>query len=765
MRALLRNHIFLILLLVLASLAMLPGGPFVVQSMAEDEIPVGTAADFNAVVADLNANGGSKTIKLTDDIALTNQNPRLRKGELTILGEGHTLTVSISVLENGTLNLGMDGYEKTLDMPPGRSDLCVVNTDGNGVLNIYKGVTIRDCMRYGQAGGITSYSNSVINMYGGTITNCGSGAVSGGIYLDGHSVFNMYDGTITKCTGVNGSAIGLSGGSAIGPSTAGPVSFNMYGGTISDCTESYMGGGAICAYSSYPVTVNIYGGKIENCKTTATSRYSYGGGAISLFCFADLTFNMEGGEITGCSCSDNQRGYGGAVLIYATGSGTDIQFKGGKITDNSGKIGGGFFLYSGTATVADGFGMYNNTATAAGDDIYNAFGKITLGNVDTTATLKPCGHPIRDWYDDGDTRWGYPECTQTDHLVPFEHTTYSEEFGAKAAHGELGYTITWKSQDGTETYETDENVPAESQPSYDGAAPTKSPDAQYTYTFAGWATEADQESGTQAGDLPPVTDDAVYYAAFSKTPREYTVSFDSEGGSRVSSQTVPYGSAVSRPADPRRSGYTFAGWYLNGQPYDFSTPVTGNFMIVARWNRNAVDPDDPDDDNTGGGTRRNTGGNGGNNPGAPAPAAAAAAPVAAAPAAPATQNVPDNATPLDNGENIDDNPTPLAAPEGHWALINLICTVLTVLGAAGLATRRRKDDEDDDDSRKRNMCKIGAAICAVISVIVLFLTEDFAQPMHLLDKYTILMIVILALCAVFVMVYRILSGETEESEE
>ena len=69
-----------------------------------------------------------------------------------------------------------------------------------------------------------------------------------------------------------------------------------------------------------------------------------------------------------------------------------------------------------------------------------------------------------------------------------------------------------------------------------------------------------------------------------------TVSFDSNGGSVVSSQQVRYGSKVVKPADPTRSGYTFDGWYTaksGGSKYDFNQPVTGDVTVYAHWTVNS----------------------------------------------------------------------------------------------------------------------------------------------------------------------------------
>lgn len=68
--------------------------------------------------------------------------------------------------------------------------------------------------------------------------------------------------------------------------------------------------------------------------------------------------------------------------------------------------------------------------------------------------------------------------------------------------------------------------------------------------------------------------------------QEYTVTFNSNGGSAVASQTVKKNARASRPADPARSGYTFDGWYTaanGGTQFDFNTAVTANITLYARW--------------------------------------------------------------------------------------------------------------------------------------------------------------------------------------
>ena len=62
----------------------------------------------------------------------------------------------------------------------------------------------------------------------------------------------------------------------------------------------------------------------------------------------------------------------------------------------------------------------------------------------------------------------------------------------------------------------------------------------------------------------------------------YTVTFDSDGGSAVTEQKLLNSPAV-KPADPKKDGYDFAGWYLGDTQYAFDTKVTENITLKAHW--------------------------------------------------------------------------------------------------------------------------------------------------------------------------------------
>lgn len=90
---------------------------------------------------------------------------------------------------------------------------------------------------------------------------------------------------------------------------------------------------------------------------------------------------------------------------------------------------------------------------------------------------------------------------------------------------------------------------------------------------------------TVSGSMPDsdVTIDVTF------TAKDYTVTYESNGGRTVPSQAVKYNETANKPADPTKSGYTFAGWYTEEKltnKYDFATPVTGNITLYAKWTRN-----------------------------------------------------------------------------------------------------------------------------------------------------------------------------------
>ena len=62
-----------------------------------------------------------------------------------------------------------------------------------------------------------------------------------------------------------------------------------------------------------------------------------------------------------------------------------------------------------------------------------------------------------------------------------------------------------------------------------------------------------------------------------------TVTFNTNGGSTIPSEQVVIGQKISAPSTPSKAGYVFDDWYLNGEPFDFSRPITEDITLVAGW--------------------------------------------------------------------------------------------------------------------------------------------------------------------------------------
>ena len=93
------------------------------------------------------------------------------------------------------------------------------------------------------------------------------------------------------------------------------------------------------------------------------------------------------------------------------------------------------------------------------------------------------------------------------------------------------------------------------------------------YTFDGWLLD-----GQPYDFSTPVTGDLTLTAAWTKL---HTVTFDYGIEGMTGSQQIADGGTLTEPYVPERDGYTFTGWLLDGRPFDFSTPVTGDMTLTA----------------------------------------------------------------------------------------------------------------------------------------------------------------------------------------
>ncbi len=101
------------------------------------------------------------------------------------------------------------------------------------------------------------------------------------------------------------------------------------------------------------------------------------------------------------------------------------------------------------------------------------------------------------------------------------------------------------------------------------------------YTFAHWYYH-NQEFDFST----PIFSDMVLVAKYEKVAEEksvVTISFDSNGGSSVEDVTVEIGELAKMPKAPTKEGYTFAGWYLDGEEFSFLEPVYEDLILDAYW--------------------------------------------------------------------------------------------------------------------------------------------------------------------------------------
>ena len=147
------------------------------------------------------------------------------------------------------------------------------------------------------------------------------------------------------------------------------------------------------------------------------------------------------------------------------------------------------------------------------------------------------------------------------------------------------YTVTW--MNGDTQLEKDENVAWGTKPQYNkNETPTKAADSEYTYEFAGWSKTDGAETGTAAADLPEVTENVTYYAAFRKTAQTYTVIFDAKGGNWSENETQKTGTyngssaSVTRPGEPTKSGYLFVAWTYENADGSYEEIPNGSPLTV-----------------------------------------------------------------------------------------------------------------------------------------------------------------------------------------
>lgn len=407
-------------------------------------------------------------------------------------------------------------------------------------------------------------SENIVEIKGGAITGgTGTGEAGntcgGGIYVRKGGTLLMRGGNIVGCTAREGGGIYVEDGGR----------FEMSAGTITGCVAQTANnddtcGGGLCNFGT---TVLSGAAAIRDCRAILSgesTNKNEGGGICSV---RNLTIR-DNVTVSGCTAHVES----GAMSIGggdANNSPTEIiggTFD-GSVT-NGGTISGGAFT-----------GPVRNNGIISGGQFTGSVvnrGTITNGTFDGEVT----NESGRSFGVISGGTFNGKVTNKNDISDPPEET--SAKISGGTFNGEVigAYTVTFQSEGGSEVAsQIRANAPA-ARP----ADPTKE-----GHTFIGWYNgESEWNFET------PVTEKLTLTAKWQIN--RYTITFDTAGGSEVAPITQDYGTTITAPANPTKTGYTFAGW-------DKTIPSTmpaEDMTITARWTENRViviiRPDDSKDE-------------------------------------------------------------------------------------------------------------------------------------------------------------------------
>ena len=615
--------------------------PFVGLISSQEDLD---AAEAKINDNDVNNSGKYYTVSLLADITCTNSF-NVSRNNITLLGNGHTLDFSNinnamnitgkdTVLSLGNSNSSGTPSRLTIIGNPKRNGdpfICVSSYASGkdyGTLKMYDGVTITGAVGDTTFGGaVTVGSAGYFEMNGGTIQNCGirGGSVcyGGGVAVINGGSFVMNGGTIQNCflkqgyshptedynvffnycagagvfvnnrsyfkmtggeiknneisTNAGVGAYGVGGGIAIiGDRSSYAVGsrVDITSGRITGNKATLGGAGiAICGlqprasalanpdnrYADELANPGLYisGGTINDNHADGNSNYGFGGGGILIYHlnYGDTysnNVNIKNARITG-NTVDNGPGGGIASLHLSSGFQNDITIENCDITNNHALWGGGICMRNDSNTSKMNTAVNGSilTGNAASGDLGGGISVEGTG-VDKTTLQFDSDCAI---YDNTSTV-GAADLFMKDSTV---------KNLSQAMTAENGKTYAWYWD-----YETIADTTYEYPAGIQNPCDRYSDDNRVAYTAIPSETEMRYLKAAESG---------------------YTVTFDlnyagADASTAPSAQTVYSGETAQEPVAPARDDYEFAGWYKDAlctQRYDFSSPVTANITLYAKW--------------------------------------------------------------------------------------------------------------------------------------------------------------------------------------
>ena len=478
-------------------------------------------------------NSDAAVIRLTGDIEIT-----------AFMAVSRPVTIDL----NGHLLKTTSGASNLIHVTQ-NGELTLIDSNPNAVHKFDKSNAL-----WKLADGTTAEEN-IIEVKGGAITG-GSYYTGGGIYVAPGGTLLMRGGNIVGCTAREGGGIYVEDGGR----------FEMSAGTITGCVAQSANddtrGGGLCNFGT---TVLSGAAAIRDCRAIQSDvDHGYAGGG--LYSVRNLTIR-DNVTVSGCTAHVES----GAMSIGGDANNSPTEIIGGTFdgsVTNGGTISGGAFTGP----------VWNNGIISGGQftgSVVNR-GTITNGTFDGEVTNES-GRSF------GTISGGIfnGKVTNKNDISDSPEETSAKISGGTFNGGVMGAcTVTFQSEGGSEVAsQIRANTPAD-QP----ADPTKE-----GYTFIGWY------NGESEWDFEtPVTTGLTLTAKWQIN--RYTITFKPENGGQDIVIKQDYGTAITAPANPTKTGYTFAGW-------DKTIPSTmpgGDMTITARWTENRViviiRPDDSKDE-------------------------------------------------------------------------------------------------------------------------------------------------------------------------